>query len=314
MSTTARAAVITAFGDPDVFSLTDVAVADPAPGQLRVRVSHSAVNPIDLGTRQGRTVPVGQARFPMVLGWDAVGTIEAVGEGITDLVLGDRVLVCVRQAATQAGTHADLIVVDRDSAALAPSTVPGGAAAALGLAGITALQAVRALDLSSGDTVLINNAVGFVGRLAAEIAGSQGADVIGIAPTSLAAHAPAGVRIVEDASQVRAQAGVGVGAALDLVGGTAAQDAFAAVEDGGRYASVIPLWWKPGGPASSSRGISPVAVENAPNPADLAVLAALADAGQLTLTVAATFTLDQLAAAHRTLAEPGVLGKILIRH
>lgn len=280
-----------------------------------MQVHYSAVNPVDLGTRAGRTVPPEAAQFPMVLGWDAYGTVEAVGEDVTDLSAGDGVIVCVQQPATQQGTHADRLVVDRNNTALAPAGWDDGRATGLGLSGITALQAVDALHLQPGDTLLVNNPAGFVGGLAAQIAAAQGATVIGVAPPDVQAHAPAqGTRLFAALDDVRQAHPNGVTAALDLVGGTVAQQTFALVRADGRYATIIPHWWKPGGPYTPARGITPVVVENHPNARDLARLADLAAHGHLTVESAARYALTDLARAHDLLAGSGVFGKVVIRH
>lgn len=328
-TTSTRAAVITRFGGTDVFDIAELTVPDAGLGQVRIRVAHSAVNPIDLGTREGRIVPPDQARFPMVLGWDADGVIEQVGPGVERLAPGDHVYVCTQQPVTQAGTHADLIVVDADSVAPAPTgdAGVGGRAAALGLAGITAYQAVEALGVAAGQTVLVNNPVGFIGSLAVQIVKARGATVVGTVADELAGRAAAtgtdhvvttgpvtGDRVGQTVPvRVRQLVPGGVDAALDLVGGVSAQRTFATVRDGGRYATVLPEWWIGGGVYEPARGITPVVVENDPNWRDLTALADLASRGLLRVEIARTFGLDELGKVHDILAGTGVLGKIIIK-
>lgn len=317
MTATTRAAVITAFGTPDVFDVAELPVAETGPGQVRIRVTHSAVNPVDLGTREGRIVPAVDARFPMVLGWDAEGIIDQVGEGVTDLRAGDRVFAVVTQVATQAGTHADYIVTARTYVTAAPAGFAPGRAAALGLAGITAYQAVDALDLQPGQKILINNPVGFVGGLATRIAKSRGATVVGVTTADLAERATAaGVDdlVIADRTADVPLTERAVDAALDLTGGARAHRAFAAVRDHGRYATVIPEWWIGGGVYTPARGITPVVVENDPNPADLRAVSELAEAGTLSVDIADTFPLTAVGDAHRRLAASRVFGKIIIDH
>ncbi|MGN9811379.1 NADP-dependent oxidoreductase [Micromonospora sp. BQ11] len=317
MNATTRAAVVTAFGAPDVFDLAALPVAEAGPGQVRIRVTHSAVNPVDLGTREGRIVPAAHARFPMVLGWDAEGIIDQVGDGVTDLRPGDRVFACVPQPATQAGTHADLIVTARTYVTAAPAGFTDGRAAALGLAGITAYQAIGALDVQAGQKVLINNPVGFVGGLATQIAKARGATVVGVTTEDLAERATAmgvdGLIIAERGADAPLNER-DVDAALDLAGGARAHRTFAAVRDNGRYATVLPEWWIGGGVYTPARGITPVLVENDPNPADLRAITVLAEAGTLSVDIADTYPLAAVGDAHRKLAGSRVFGKIIIDH
>lgn len=319
-ATTTRAAFIRGFGTPAVFAVGEFAVDEPGPGQVRVKVAYSAVNPVDLGIRAGRVLGEDQARFPMVLGWDAEGTVEALGPDVTGLTVGESVFACTQQPATQVGTHADLVVLDQDQVAPAPAGWGAGKAAALGLSGITAYQAVAALQLQPGQRLLVNNPVGFVGQLAVQIAKAQGLRVLAtVAPEHAARAGANGAEQVLDAGEgaeervLQAVPG-GVDGALDLLGGPAALRAFAAVRDGGRYVTVIPEWWIGGGQYQPARGITPVVVENNPNRQDLEALAELAAAGHLHFDIAGTYSLDTLGDAHQALARSGVLGKIVVKH
>jgi NADPH:quinone reductase-like Zn-dependent oxidoreductase len=263
-----------------------------------VRVAAAALNPIDLGVRAGRVLPADGARFPMVLGWDAAGTVDALGPGVAGYRLGQRVFGVVQQPAVQAdrwGTHAEYVVLDADQLAPTPNDVDDATAAALPLAGITALQAVRALALAPGETLLVNNAAGAVGGLAAAIARAQGAQVLTPRREALAAAARGGVD-----------------AALDVLGREAAHATLAAVRDGGRYATTLPEWWAPGGPYAPARGITPVVIENQPARADLTELARLLGNGTLRPVVGRTFALDAAAEAHAALAAPGLAGKVVL--
>src|SRR5690349_16361428 len=82
----AHAAMIDRFGETAPFRVGELDVADPVGAEVLVRVSFAAVNPVDHKTRWGLTIPADKARFPMVLGWDAAGVVEAVGPEAPDLV------------------------------------------------------------------------------------------------------------------------------------------------------------------------------------------------------------------------------------
>ena len=168
--------------------------------------------------------------------------------------------------------------------------MPFETVAAAPLASVTALNAVEALGLSPGQTIHVDNPEGAVGRAAAQIARTLG------------------LTVVDDPAPGT------VDGAADVRGGEAALAAFAAVRDGGRYATTIPEWWKPGGQYETARGITPVTIENAPTKTDLErIVAWLAD-GSLEPRIEAVLPLADGAEAHAMLAAPGLTRKVLLAH
>ncbi|MEM9798418.1 MAG: NADP-dependent oxidoreductase [Pseudomonadota bacterium] len=285
-----RALILRRYGDPDVLQVGETPDPVPGSGEVLVDLRVSGVNPIDLGVRAGNVLPDSPDRFPMVLGWDGAGIVEALGPEVANLAIGDRVMVMSKQPSSGVGLHADMAAVTSDFVIRLPDRVSFEHAAAAPLASITALNAVEALDLVPGQTVHVNNPVGAVGRAARQIARHLGLRV---------SDAPA--------------PGTADGA-IDVRGGIAAQDAFDAVADGGRYATVIPEWWKPGGPYTAARGIEPIVIENAPTHSRLEqVVAYLAD-GVLRPEIETTFPLEEGAKAHAMLEAPGPTGKLLLIH
>src|SRR3954452_18917553 len=92
-----HAAVIDAFGGPEQLRPREIPISAPAAGQLQIEVAAAAVNPVDLSTRDGRNIPAADARFPMVIGWDAAGTVVAIGDGVEDWRVGERVAAMLFQ-------------------------------------------------------------------------------------------------------------------------------------------------------------------------------------------------------------------------
>lgn len=313
-----RAAAIHAFGGPDKLRLIDLPLPVPGPGQVRVRVSAAAVNPIDLGTREGRVIPEAQASFPMVLGWDVAGVVDALGEGVTQWREGDAVIALCKQPVTGVGTYAEFLVLNATLFAPQPEGVEPSVAATLPLAGVTAYQALKSLELAPGQSLLVDNPVGAVGGFAVQLAKHWGVQVI--APVSKEYEVVArdlGVDEVLDitgdvVAQAREAAPGGVDAAFDVLGGASAQAAFASVRDGGRYTTTLPEWWAPGGPFTPSRGIDPQVIENEPSGPDLDELSRLMQRGVLRGRVGRTLELTQAAEAHRLTTAPGLQGKIVL--
>ncbi len=288
-----KALVLDRYGDPDVLHLADIAEPRPngtAGDLVVVRIHVSGVNPIDLGVRAGGVLPDEPERFPMVLGWDGAGIVEAIGDGVDDLTVGDRVMVLSKQPSSGIGTHQEVIALPKAQVVKLPDDVSFERAAAAPLASITALNGVEALGLASGQTIHVNNAEGAVGRAAVQIASALG------------------LTVVDDPTAAS------VDGAIDVWGEEKALAAFATVKDGGTYATTIPEWWKPGGQYETARGITPVTIENAPTEKDLGrIVGWLAD-GTLDPKIETVLPLADGAQAHALIAAPGLTHKVLLAH
>lgn len=153
-------------------SLVDLELPAPAPGprDLLVRVSAVSVNPVDTKVRKSRAPQPGQ---PEVLGWDAVGTVEALGEAVEGFAVGDRVYHA--GAINRPGSNAELQVVDHRIAARAPRSLPDAEAAGLPLTAITAWELLfDRLGVpeggGAGQSLLVIGAAGGVGSVLVQLA------------------------------------------------------------------------------------------------------------------------------------------------
>src|SRR5437868_7972530 len=111
---TTRAAVINSYGGPEVLVAATVPLVAMTDAQVLVDVAAATVNPVDLTTRQGVSIPEKDARFPMVLGWDVAGTVLVTGAAVTGFRVGDRVAGMVFQPIEQRGTYARYVTFDAD--------------------------------------------------------------------------------------------------------------------------------------------------------------------------------------------------------
>ncbi|MCX5377755.1 NADP-dependent oxidoreductase [Streptomyces sp. NBC_00091] len=295
-----RAAVVSAFGGPERVELAEVAVPQPAAGQVRIRVRAAGVNPVDGAVRAGVFGGAGQR---LGLGWDVAGEIDAVGPGVEGWTAGRRVVGLHYGPVKPLGTHAEYAVLDASAVAAAPETVDDAAAAALPLSGLTAARAVDLLGLAPGDSVLITGAAGVVGGLAVQLAARAGLVVTALA----GAGDEEFVRSLGAAGFVaRGSAPAGpVDGVLDaaVLGGAA----LGFVRDGGAYVGL-----RPGAAPAAERGIRVEEQEVAPDGALLGRLSALVDAGALTLRVADAFELGEAVKAHAALATPGTRGRVVL--
>ncbi|MGA7675743.1 MAG: quinone oxidoreductase [Rhizomicrobium sp.] len=159
-------------GGPEVLSLHDIELPPPAPGQVRVRHTAVGLNFIDTYHRSG-LYPVA---LPSGLGLEAAGTIEALGEGVTGLKLGDRVAYCTGPI----GAYAEANNVPADRLVNLPTAISDEVAAASLLKGMTAQYLLkRTFKVEPGQTILIHSAAGGVGLIAGGWAKHLGATVIG---------------------------------------------------------------------------------------------------------------------------------------
>ncbi|MFF7589645.1 NADP-dependent oxidoreductase [Kitasatospora purpeofusca] len=303
-----KAIAIHRYGGPEVVEYTDLPDPKVGPDSVLVQVRAAGVNPVDWKVRDGRLDGLLDAHFPLVMGWDAAGVVRAVGGGVTEFAPGDEVYGCVRKDTVEHGTYAELVAAPVRTLARKPAALDWAQAGGLPLAGLTALQSLRAVGAGPGDTVLVHAAAGGVGHLAVQIARALGARVIGTAGERnhdyLRELGAEPVRYGEGlAERVRVLAPEGVDAALDLVGGDAVEVSVGLVADPARIASVADFGVK-------ALGGRYVWVR--PDAAGLAELAALADEGRLTVTVASTFPLAQAASAQALSAEGRTRGKIVL--
>nr|WP_296765139.1 NADP-dependent oxidoreductase [Rhodococcus sp. (in: high G+C Gram-positive bacteria)] len=164
-----------AYGSPDVLELGDRPEPHAGPDSVRIRVLAVSVNPIDRLLRAGHLKDIFPLDLPAIPGRDAVGIVDELGDGVTDVAIGDKVF----GLGGVSDTTAEFAVLT----AWAP--VPGAwndeQAAAAGLASVTALRALDALGEIGGATVLVDGAAGAVGSAAAAFAIADGANVIGTA-------------------------------------------------------------------------------------------------------------------------------------
>ena len=167
-------------------ALTEIPDPRPGPGQLLIKTEAAGMNPMDRTIANGGWKEVMPASFPLILGADLAGVVEAVGEGAGKFLPGDEVFgqLLIAPLGT-AGTYAEYVAVTEDAPlARLPKGLEPGIAAALPTAGVTALEIVESVEPLTGKTVLIVGAAGGVGSFATQLAANAGAQVIAVAPAA----------------------------------------------------------------------------------------------------------------------------------
>lgn len=309
-----KAIGVTEFGGPEALHVVELPDPVAGPGELLIRVHAAAVNPTDTGLRNGgRAGLLKDVPPPYVPGMDAAGVLAQVGEGArTDLRPGDHVMAIVVPAGSH-GAYSERIAVPAESAARVPAGATDVQAATLPMNGLTARLALDVLGLQPGQVLAVTGSAGAVGGYAIQLAKAEGLRVVADAsPADEHLVKELGADLVvsrgeEFGERVRAVVPDGADGAVDAA--LLNQLVTGAVRDGGRIATLRGFRGEP------ERGISfhPVLVRSyAREQARLDRLRQQAEAGEVTLRVAATFPAEEAAEAHRILEAGGTRGRLVL--
>ncbi|MFG2057603.1 NADP-dependent oxidoreductase [Micromonospora sp. NPDC048930] len=302
-----RAITLDAEGAAPAFR-DDLARPSPGPGEVLVRVRASSVNGFDKKAAAGMMRGALEYRYPVVLGKDFAGEVEAIGGVTSPFRVGDPVFGVVMRSYLGDGSWAEYLTIgDGYGITRLPRGLDLSAAGTLGLAGATALDALGAVAPGPGDTVLIAGATGGVGALAVQYARAAGARVVATARPGAATDfvRDLGAEEVVDytgdlAAQVRAVAPDGVSAVVHLAGDGAPLAGLLAAD--GRLASTIGF-----GPEQHPAATS---IMGSPTGETLDRLADDVAAGRVRVPVTARYDLTQVPQALADFS--GALGKLAV--
>jgi NADPH:quinone reductase-like Zn-dependent oxidoreductase len=309
-----KAARIHQFGGPERVRIDEIDRPRPKQRQILLKVGASSLNHIDLSVRAGELRFLNRFQMPMTLGFDVAGEIVECGAGVTAFLPGERVAAMTGLAA---GGAAEYCCVSQDQAARLPEGISWADAAALPLAGATALQALRGLaHLRMGQSVLINGAAGGVGGFAVQLAKLYGAGVTAVCGEQHFAHVRSlGTDVVWDYQNVPL---VDHGQKFDVIFDAAAkldmEQVKALVHHGGSVVTTRP---EPRqilqSIAERFRGSFKMHfMLTKPRANDFALLLRLVADGRLKTCVAKTFPLAETAEAHHFFEATSVAGKVVL--
>ncbi len=172
-----KAMILDQYGDNAEFKITELSQPSVMAGHVLIRVAATSVNTVDTMIRQmGNDLPL-SPDLPAVLGMDFAGTIEAVGEGVTEFAEGDEVYGCAGGLADLQGSLAEYMLADANLIAHKAKNISMREAAALPLVGITAYEGLQRANVQAGQKVLVHGGTGGVGHVAVQLAKYFGADV-----------------------------------------------------------------------------------------------------------------------------------------
>ncbi|MEV8379068.1 NADP-dependent oxidoreductase [Kribbella sp. NPDC056861] len=315
-----RAIQFTEYGPPSVLHVAEVAEPRAGAGEIRVAVRASGVSPGETYIRSGLLRDMVPTTFPSRTGFDAAGVVDQVGDGVTDVRVGDEVFGMTSM--TGRAANADFAVL----AAWAPKPPTWSWEEAGGAAGSveTATRVLDRLAVEAGQTVLVQGAAGAVGTVAVQLAKARGARVIGTASESnhellrsLGAEPTTyGEGLVE---RVKELAPDGVDAVFDCARG-ALPDLIAIAGDPARVVTIADFDAAAHGVHMSHSAPADETGESlgaGPDPQafhGLADAVTLAAEGRLRVPVAAAFPLEEAAAAHELSETRHARGKIVFTH
>lgn len=322
-----RAAVHRSFGAPeDVLQIDEVDLPEPGPGEVRVRILLAAIHNHDLMTVRGEYGMLPD--LPARAGTEAVGVVDALGDDVSGIEVGQRVV------AGTPGVWAEYVTMPAARLVPVDDAIPDEAAAQLVAMPFSAISLLDSLGLERGEWMLQNAANGLVGRIVAQLAATRGVNVVGLVRRAetvdeLAAAGIRGVVATDDEGwrdRVRElTGGAPIRAGVDSVGGTAAGDALSLVGDGGTLV-VFGSMASPTLELSAGdilfreitvRGFWGAKLGRIQTPEQRARLMAELFArivdGTVQLPVGPVHALDDIAEAVRASGEAGRSGKVLLR-
>jgi NADPH:quinone reductase-like Zn-dependent oxidoreductase len=296
-------------------AVVEVPTPTPAAGEVRVRVAAASVNGFDVAVAAGYVWDMMPHTFPVVLGRDFVGTVDALGDGVEEPAIDTRVAGVIGTPELGAGAIGEYVVAPATSLVPIPEGVDDVTAAGVGLAAVAAYDAVDALDVVQGDMVLVSGATGGVGHLAVQLAAARGATVIA---TARSVAEEQFVRSLGASDTVDPTDDLGVAIAkLAPLGSDSVDKVLHAAGDPAALAATL----RPGGTLASLLGasldqvgrddIDVVGVAASATPDKLATLLQQVASGRLRVVVSNAVPLDVGTDALRAFGQ-GSLGKVVV--
>ncbi|WP_367988126.1 NADP-dependent oxidoreductase [Vibrio sp. NTOU-M3] len=305
---------ITQFGNADVLAIQSSPIPEPKAGEVLVKVAFSGVNPIDVKTRAGLGWAASQNKdkLPWVPGYDIAGEVIATGENVAKFQVGECVAGFVGFP-LQGGGYSQYVCVAEAELSLVPDSVTLEAAAALPLAGQTAVQALDKAAVKEGERVLILAGAGGVGHITVQVAVAAKAEVFTTCSESnldymatLGAHAvnyqfaPVSER-VEDADVL-----------IDLIGGDAALDALKCLKDNARVVTVPTLTAELICEKAKLLGFEATGMLVDPSPEQLDTMLYMVSVGILKTEIQQIYPMKDVSLAHQQIETGHTRGKILL--
>lgn len=312
-----KAIYIRQFGDSKTLEIGEVPTPEPGPDEMQIRIDHTSVNPVDWKIREGYLQSMMPHEFPLILGWDAAGTVSQVGANVTSFAVGDEVYSYARQPTVQFGTYAEYTVINASAAAAKPTTLSFAEAATVPLVALTAWQAlVGFAKVASGENVFITAGAGGVGSFGIQFAKHRGANVITTASAknhdyvrSLGADHVVDYTKADTAAAVRSW-NDNIDVVFDCAGGDSLAEGFEVIRNGGRLVSIVDT---PSEERAKAKDLRADFVFVQPSGEELTQIGALIDAGKVQVPHLQVKSVQEAAAALDENQNRHVRGKVALK-
>ncbi|MBO6325877.1 NADP-dependent oxidoreductase [Enterococcus gallinarum] len=307
-----RAVVINEYGGKEKLAEAKVSLPELGADQVLVKVAATSINPIDWKLREGYLKQMFPWSFPIILGWDVAGEIVEVGQKVKDYHVGDRIFA--RPETTRFGTYADYTIVDSNLLAPVPESIAFTEAAAVPLAGLTALQALFDHgSLKAGEKVLIHAGASGVGTYAIQLAKNAGAYVITTAsPRNHELVKKLGAdEVIDYHTTDFEEVLTDIDLVFDTMGGEIQKKSFSVLKEHGRLISVLSIEDET---LAATKQIEAKAIWLRTNGEQLSELAKLMADGKLVSVIGETFPLTRQGVydAHALSETHHAVGKIVL--
>ena len=313
-----KAMVIDRFGGAEQLHLTEIGTPEPEAGDVLIEIAYTSVNPVDWKIREGMLEGLFPHAFPLIPGWDAAGTVAAVGDGVHEFGVGERVYAYCRKPRVQWGTYAEYVTMPAAAVAPMPQGLSFAEAATIPLVGLTCWQALfDAAHLAAGQSILILNGAGGTGSLAIQFAKHAGARVVACASAgnheylrSLGADVLIDYRSTDVVAAVKAHFPEGVDVIYANIGGAPHMQSYPLIKPGGTLVSIVD---QPDQNAANDSGATAVYVFVEPSGIQLREIARLIDAGFVKPPQITVMNLEEAAEAQRLSEAHHVRGKVALK-
>jgi NADPH:quinone reductase-like Zn-dependent oxidoreductase len=303
-----KAIVFDEYGGPEVLHYSEVGDPSAGLGEIVVNVHAASINGADAKIRSGAGIY--KALFPQILGRDFSGIVIAVGSGVSDLAIGDAVFGVLDQG--KDGTYAEKLVTRAERAIKKPDWLSHVEAAAVALAGITALWALEdTARLQAGETVLIHGGAGGVGTFAVQLARHLGAKVIATA-SSVNRHYVLGLgahQVIDYSAEDFRSVAPPCDVVFDTVGGETQVQSYDVLKPSGRLVWIANA---PPGFVPRRKDVWAKRPDVRRDRAHLRRVLDLLEVGAVSPPTVQTFALGDAAEAHRVDAMRHVMGKLVL--
>ena len=313
-----KAMIINGFGGADRLEMAEVATPEAQPDEILIRVAYAGVNPVDWKIREGMLEGLFPHRFPLILGWDAAGTVAALGTKAAGFQVGDKVYAYCRTPIVQWGTYAEYVAMASSAVAPMPANLTFAQAAAIPLTALTSWQALFDTgQLKAGQSVLIHAGAGGTGGMAIQLAKHSGATVFTTASAgnhqyvrSLGADHVIDYQRESFVEVIKNRSPGGVDLAYVTVGGDVLRNSYRVVKPGGALVTIVEA---PDVEEARRLGIRATFVFVEPNGTQLREITRLIETGIVRPPEITEMNLEEAPRAHELSQAGHMRGKIVLK-